>query len=144
MHPTLGTPNQGRSYELDALAAFIDSLSVPHRDHTLTLAEQRGKEIFDSPSLGCLTCHPPPLYTDLKQHNIGTADAPGEWFGPAIDTPTLRYLFDSSPYLHDGSAATLYDLLTTDNPDDEHGTTSHLSEQQLADLISFLLAIPYH
>jgi len=44
MHPTLGTPNQGRFYNLDCLTAFIDSLPAPERTQTLTPAEQRGKE----------------------------------------------------------------------------------------------------
>jgi YVTN family beta-propeller protein len=143
MHPTLGPPNQGRSYDLDCLAAFIDSLAVPARSHTLTPAEQRGQALFVSPETQCLTCHPPPLYTDLQVHDVGTADAYGEWFGPLIDTPTLRFLYDSAPYLHDGSAATLYDTLTTANPNDEHGITSHLTEQQIQDLVAFLLALPY-
>ena len=95
-----------------------------------------------SPETECLFCHPPPLYTDLHVHDVGTADAYGEWFGPLIDTPTLRFLYDSAPYLHDGSAATLYELLVIKNPQDEHGVTSHLTEQQIEDLISFLLALP--
>jgi len=73
---------------------------------------------------------------------VGTADAAGEWFGPLIDTPTLRFLYDSAPYLHDGSAATLYDVLTAANPGDEHGVTSHLTEQDLEDLIAFLSTLP--
>jgi len=143
IHPTLGTPNQGRSYDLDCLAAFIDSLAVPPRTHTLAPAEQRGKAIFESSSTGCATCHPAPLYTDLQAHDVGTADAYGEWFGPLIDTPTLRFLYDSAPYLHDGSVATMRDVLTTANPDDEHGVTSHLTEQEIEDLVAFLLALPY-
>jgi YVTN family beta-propeller protein len=142
MHPTLGTPNQGRSYDLDRLALFLDGLSVPARAHTLTEAELRGKVIFESPQTGCAACHPVPLYTDLQVHDVGTADGPGEWFGPLIDTPTLRFLYDSAPYLHDGSAATLAEVLTAANPDDEHGVTSHLTEDELADLIAFLLALP--
>ncbi len=143
MHPTLGPPNQGRSYDLDCLAAFIDSLAVPPRTHTLTPAEQRGKAIFESAETDCATCHPAPLYTDLQAHDVGTADAYGEWFGPLIDTPTLRFLYDSAPYLHDGSAVTLRDVLTTANPNDEHGVTSHLAAEQIEDLVAFLLALPY-
>jgi len=143
MHPTLGEPNQGRSYDLDCLAAFIDSLKVPPRSHTLSEAEQRGKAIFESPQTKCADCHPAPLYTDLQRHDVATADGIGEWFGPLIDTPTLRFLYDSSPYLHDGSAATLYDLLTTVNFDDKHGTTSHLSAFELEDLVAFLKALPF-
>ena len=144
MHPTLGLPNQGRSYDLDCLAAFIDSLTVPPRTHTLTPAEQRGKAIFESAEADCATCHPAPLYTDLQVLVVGTADAYGEWFGPLLDTPTLRFLYDSAPYLHDGSASTLRDVLTTANPDDRHGVTSHLTQQEIKDLITFLLALPYN
>ena len=143
MHPTLGAPNQGRSYDLDCLALYIDSLSVPSRTHTLTEAELRGKAIFESPQTQCAVCHPAPLYTDLQVHDVGTADGDGEWFGPFIDTPSLRFLYDSAPYLHDGSAQTLWDVLTTKNVDDQHGVTSHLTDQQLEDLESFLLALPY-
>ncbi len=143
MHPTLGTPNQGRAYDLDCLAAFIDSLLVPEQSRSLTPAEERGKAIFESPETDCLSCHPPPLYTDFSIHDVGTADAAGEWFGPSIDTPSLRFLYDSAPYLHDGSAATLYEVLTAANPGDEHGVTSHLSQPELADLVAFMLALPY-
>jgi YVTN family beta-propeller protein len=142
MHPTLGNPNQGRSYDLDCLAAFIDSLVNPSRSHNLTEIEQRGKIIFESPQTQCADCHPAPLYTDLQVHDVGTADGDGEWFGPLIDTPTLRFLYDSAPYLHDGSAATLEDVLTSSNPSDQHGVTSILSAQELDDLVAFLLALP--
>jgi hypothetical protein len=99
--------------------------------------------IFESTQTQCSECHPPPIYTDLQVHDVGTADAPGEWFGPLIDTPTLRFLYDSAPYLHDGSAPTLRDVLTTKNTDDQHGMTSHLTDQQLEDLETFLLSLPY-
>jgi len=76
-------------------------------------------------------------------HDVGTANGEGEWFGPLIDTPTLRWLYDSAPYLHDGSAATLHEVLTTKNTNDEHGVTSHLTQDELADMIAFLLSLPY-
>ena len=144
MHPTLGTPNQGRSFDLDALAAYIDSLASPSRIHTLTPAEVRGRDLFNSATTECALCHPAPLYTDLQTHDVGTAEGENEWFGPLIDTPSLRYLYDSAPYLHDGSASTLYETLTSKNPDDLHGVTSHLTEAERQDLVSFLLALPYH
>jgi YVTN family beta-propeller protein len=143
MHPTLGVPNQGRSYDLDCLAFYIDSLAVHASSRALSDAALRGKLIFESTQTQCSECHPPPIYTDLQVHDVGTADAPGEWFGPLIDTPTLRFLYDSAPYLHDGSAPTLRDVLTTKNTDDQHGMTSHLTDQQLEDLETFLLSLPY-
>ena len=142
MHPTLGALNQGRSYDLDCLASFIDSLSAPSGSHTLNLSEQDGKAIFESPESRCAECHPAPLYTDFQVHDVGTASSSGEWFGPLIDTPSLRFLYDSAPYLHNGSASTLLEVLTADNPDDEHGVTSHLTEQELEALVAFLSALP--
>ena len=141
-------PNQGRSYDLDCLAAFMDSLQVtlgPAHAHgePLTESEQRGQAIFDRPSLGCVTCHPAPLYTDLKKHDVGTSTA-DEKIGPAYDTPTLRGLYDSAPYLHDGSAATLRDALTRPSSGGEHDVRGQLTDDELADLIAFLLALPFH
>ena len=43
MNPTLGEPNQGRSYELDCLALFIDSLTAPARAHALTRPSSVGE-----------------------------------------------------------------------------------------------------
>jgi len=145
MHPTLGPPNAGRSYELDCLAAYIDSLRVPERMHGLSPAEERGKTLFESDLTGCAVCHPAPLYTDLKQHDVGTVDGKdAEWFGPLIDTPTLRFLYDSAPYFHDGSARTLYDTITFPSPNGEHDVSGILTEEQINDLIRFLLILPYN
>jgi cytochrome c peroxidase len=115
---------------------------VPPRSRELNPAAQRGQAIFQSAQTECVTCHPPPLYTDLQVHDVGTADATGEWLGPLVDTPSLRFLYDSEPYLHDGSAKTLYEVLTTKNREDKHGTTSHLTEAEIWDLVAFLLALP--
>jgi YVTN family beta-propeller protein len=140
-------PNQGRSYDLDCLAAFIDSLQVPlspaHANgEPLAEAEARGQAIFKRPELHCVDCHPPPLYTNQQMHDVGTTTA-GERIGPAYDTPTLRGLYDSAPYYHDGSAITLYEALTRPSPEGEHDLRSRLSEAEMEDLIAFLLALPF-
>jgi len=141
-------PNQGRSYDLDSLALFIDALAMPlspahTRGEPLSDAEQRGQALFDDPALGCVTCHPPPLYTDQLQHDVGTATL-DERIGPAYDTPTLRGLYNSAPYFHDGSAATLRDALTRPNAGNEHNVLGLLTEPELQDLIAFLMALPFH
>jgi YVTN family beta-propeller protein len=140
-------PNQGRSYDLDCLAAFMDSLEVPlspahAHGEPLSAAEQRGQALFNDPELGCATCHPAPLYTDLLTHNVGTATS-SEKIGPAYDTPTLRSLYDSAPYFHDGSAVTLYDTLTRPSPGSEHDVSGLLTESEIDDLIAFLMALPF-
>ena len=45
------------------------------------------------------------------------------------------------PYLHDGRAPTLQDVVLTHNPTDRHGQTSHLSEVEVHDLVAFLLSV---
>jgi hypothetical protein len=104
--------------------------------------------------LQCASCHVPPRFTDsvvttnpasFVRHDVGTlTPASGSRLGgplDGLDTPSLLGLWDSAPYLHDGSAATLLEVLTTKNLSDQHGVTSLLSTNQLADLIAYLLSL---
>lgn len=139
--------NQGRNDDLDALAAFMDSLAMPlspgHRQgQPLSPAALRGRALFLQPGLGCVACHPPPLYTDLQAHDVGTA-TDNEKIGPTYDTPTLRGLYGSAPYFHDGSAVSLLDSLTRSSPGGEHDLGAQLSASELYDLIQYLLSLPY-
>lgn len=91
-----------------------------------------------------LTDSQPRAVSDLMRHDVGTGkDDPSELMEPKYDTPTLLGLYRSAPYLHHGKAATLKDVLTQCNPQDEHGVTSHLTASQLDDLVEFLLALPF-
>ena len=65
-----------------------------------------------------------------------------EAMGTAFDTPSLRELGLTAPYLHDGRAPALRDVLTTFNPTDRHGQTSGLSVDELTALEAFLLGLP--
>ena len=97
----------------------------------------------------CAECHPPPLFTDQKQHNVGTAarfrgllwKEAGDQAGDRFDTPALIELWRTAPYLHDGSAATLRDVLTIRNAGDAHGRTSHLTPAQLDELAEYLRSL---
>ena len=106
----------------------------------LSEAARRGERLFRDSRVNCISCHPPALYTDLQQYEVGTRgrfDKDGEKY----DTPTLIESWRTAPYLHDGSAATMRDVLTTKNPRDEHGRTSHLSRQELDDLAEYILSL---
>lgn len=159
-NPPLGAPNAGRSADLDDLAAYVSSLNEPARspfrrqDGTLTEAAERGKALFLNQGLQCASCHTPPRFTDSSvtqnptnfiRHNVGTLTlASGSRLGgplDGLDTPSLLGLWDSAPYLHDGSAMSLLDILTTKNTNDLHGVTSMLSTNQLADLAAYLLSL---
>jgi hypothetical protein len=106
----------------------------------LTASARRGKTLFESAVTGCQACHPPGLFTDLRSYDVGTR-APCDKPGDKFDTPTLVELWRTAPYLHDGSAATVRDVLTTHNPRDQHGRTSKLSHRQIEDLCAYLLSL---
>ena len=151
---TLGDPKAGVSEDLDALAAYVTSLAdflpSPHRaaDGSLPADAARGRAVFAR--AGCPTCHAGAALTDSellpsgapRLHDVGTLGAgSGQRLGGAlegIDTPTLHGLWDSAPYLHDGSAPTLRDVLVDRNPDDRHGVTSGLTEAEVTDLVAYL------
>ena len=106
----------------------------------LSAAAQRGQKLFASPATGCATCHAGPLLTDLKSYDVGTAgefDLPEEKF----DTPSLIEIWRTAPYLHDGSAATVLDVLTGANAANKHGATRALKPAELRDLAEYLLSL---
>jgi cytochrome c peroxidase len=61
--------------------------------------------------------------------------------GKKLTTPTLVEIWRTAPYLHDGSAATIRDVVTTRNPHDKHGETSNLSSQEIDDLCAYVLSL---
>lgn len=129
--------------DLRAVEAYLGSL-LPQRspmlvDGKLSNKARRGKAIFDGPKSGCSGCHPPPLYTDLRLHDVGTGAAADE--SGRFDTPTLVELWRTAPYLHHGRAATLREVLTTINPGDRHGRTSHLSSDEIDQLLEYLQSL---
>lgn len=139
---TIEQDDAGRSADLDALVAYVESLEPwpsPYLadDGTLSDAAQRGMQMFISGSPGC-GCHVPPLYTDLQLHNLTGAAFSLEVFED-FDTPTLRGLWASAPYMHDGVAQTLEEVLTRTDP--VHSVADNLTEQELADLVAFLLSL---
>ncbi|HEX3148352.1 MAG TPA: hypothetical protein VHR66_09735 [Gemmataceae bacterium] len=144
----------GRSKDLDALAIYTNSFQPKLSPHIeapgkLTAEAERGKKLFFDKTVGCATCHSGPYYTDSRLekpylvHNVGTGDGPTEKMPPEYDTPTLLGIYRSPPYLHDGRAKTLMDVLTTANPKDQHGKTSHLTKEQLAEIVAFVKSLPY-
>ena len=59
-----------------------------------------------------------------------------------FDTPTLRDIYASATYFHDGSANTLMDTINNKvNDKDKHGVTSQLSQQELDDIVEYMKAL---
>jgi len=139
----LGVTKAGRSPELDALAAYVSSLDVvpssPHRaaDGTLTVAARRGREVFVASN--CARCHAGASFQDGVRYDVGTIKpSSGQGIGAALagvgfDTPTLLGVWSSPPYFHDGSAATLEDVIA------RHGQIPAIADPD--DLVRYLLEL---
>ena len=108
----------------------------------------------------CSTCHIGSNFTDDKFHNLGAGEGAGqndpgraaitkksEDFG-RFKTPTLRNITLTAPYMHDGSLATLeeviafYDRGGRPNPNlDIEVKSLELTDTEKADLLEFLKSL---
>ena len=136
-----------------AVDVYLQSLrpgSSPHLvNGRLSPAARRGQRLFLGARTGCVQCHPPPFFTDMAAHDVGTAtayrslyqvqgsDKPSDRFY----SPALAELWRTAPYLHDGSAMSLRDVLTTCNPHDRHGRTAGLAPREIDDLVEYLSSL---
>jgi len=107
-----------------ALASYVRSILSGHSrfdrfisgdPQALTATEQRGLQIFRGKG-NCTACHVGPTFTDEIPHNTGIAWRTGTLVdagagGGAFKTPTLREVARTAPYMHDGSLATLADVI---------------------------------
>ncbi len=129
--------------DLDAAREYLRSLEPEPSpwlvEGRLSPKALKGQSLFEDAKVGCARCHPAPLFTALATHDVGTQ---GEFDRTGrFDTPTCVELWRTGPYLHDGSAVTLREVLTTRNADDKHGKTSHLTSDEIDALVEYLLSL---
>lgn len=137
--PDLVTP------KLAALRAYQLSLETPPPPPGSydVAAARRGRQVFEGPA-DCISCHRGEILSDV---NDGILHAPEETgMDPryaarttqkAYRTTPLRGLWQHPPYFHDGSAATLADVV-------EHYVrvrNLRLTDRQKADLIEYLKSL---
>jgi hypothetical protein len=90
-----------------------------------------GQKIFERE--GCQSCHSGPLFTDLKTYRIGDPDPVNpNWKG--WDTPTLREVWRTAPYLFTGSAYRMEEVFTVHR----HGLSRDLPETELRQLVEYI------
>lgn len=155
--------NPAQVPHLEALAAYVN-LAIPYPqnpniapDGKLTEAQTRGKNQFTNL---CSSCHTGPYYTDsgagnpnlafdkpIVLHDIGTCVTKKPYDKPAkdaigvlhtacdFDTPTLRGIFATAPYFHDGSSPTLRDVV------DRLSFSAELDNADKEDLVAYLLTL---
>jgi hypothetical protein len=130
------------------MAALRPRPGSPFRnpDGTQTAAADSGEVLFHDAVVGCATCHVPPFFTDSRlqtpfiRHDVGTGDPGDPDAVNGFDTPSLIRAWDHAPYLHTANlgAMTLQSVMTTYNPSDLHGTTSHLSTAQIGFIADYI------
>ena len=129
--------------EYAAIDEYLKSLAPvpsPHLvDGRIGPAAQRGKELFESAKVGCSKCHPAPLYTDLKMHNVHTRGITDST--DRFDTPTLVEVWRTAPYLHDGRYKTVKELITVGRHGKTRGNVEGLGQQETDDLVEFVLSL---
>ena len=118
--------------ELENVAAFIDFIPdvdiAPYDEE----AAARGQILFERQDVGCSGCHYGARYTDNQSHDIyGTL---------GVNTPGLVGISATPPYLHEGTAPSLRDVLESARQR-EMGDASMLSEAEMSDLEEYLRSL---
>jgi DNA-binding beta-propeller fold protein YncE len=128
--------------ETRALVAFLGTLDHPPNPHVdpegaLSPAAQRGKAIFHGKAR-CARCHKGDDYTSESNYDVKLEPdgSPYRLWNP----PSLRGLWDRGPYLHDGRARTLENLLEKHHSSEKLGGPA-LSPEERKDLIAFLRSL---
>ena len=117
----------------------VPSPRLVRKNGKLTLSEsaKRGEKVFHKAE--CSMCHSGKYLTCMKKFDIGTGKDMEE--GTAYDTPTLIESWRTAPYLHDGRAATMKEVFTKFNTKGKHGKTKELTEQEIDDLVEYVLSL---
>ncbi len=120
--------------DLDDIAAFIAwTRPVDLPDHGRTdEAVGRGAELFHRADLGCAACHPAPTFTDGEPYDLYGL------FG--VEPPSLPGVAATAPYLHDGRAASLAEVVAHARTG-EMGGPVELTDEEIADLVAYLRSL---
>jgi YVTN family beta-propeller protein len=127
--------------ELADLVAYLETLPPP-RPLPLKVEEKkaaaRGRLLFEGKAL-CVKCHPGSTLQDGRTHDIGSRV--GGDVQDRFDTPSLRGVARTAPYLHHGQAATLDEVFAKYNASERHGAAHRLGREELGDLIAYLKSL---
>ncbi|AQT70310.1 PQQ-dependent catabolism-associated beta-propeller protein [Anaerohalosphaera lusitana] len=135
-HIQFAEVDEEKARAIDAYLKSLRPVASPRLvDGELSESAVRGKNIFET--AGCGHCHSGEYFTDMKKHDVWT----GEESVGELETPTLVELWRTAPYLFDGRAAELAEVFTEHNEGDRHGRTSGLSEQEVRDLVEYVLSL---
>jgi DNA-binding beta-propeller fold protein YncE len=124
--------------EVRAVVAFLETLDHPPNPHRERgEAVRRGEALFEGKAR-CARCHQPPEYT--SEHNYDVKLEPDGSPYKLWNPPSLRGVWDRGPYLHDGRAKTLDEVLEKHHAPEKLGGAA-LTPAERQDLIAFLQSL---
>ncbi len=128
---------QERNESVNLYLKSLEPIPSPYltKDGALTESAQRGQILFNGKA-GCVQCHMPPYYGDRSKHRFGLGS--DEDRDQEFATPILIECWRTAPYMYDGRALSILDVITTDNINNVHGNTKDLTPQEAADLAEFV------
>jgi hypothetical protein len=137
-HAVLGTRMGAGDFApayADVLAQYVDHLpALAQPTPPDAAAVDRGRALFEDPTVGCTSCHTGVLLTNNATVDVGT--------GGMFQVPSLRGIRWRAPYMHNGCAATLRDRFdATCGGGESHGHTAALASSQLDDLVAYLVTL---
>ena len=150
---------------LDAITTYVNhGIPLPVPPTTDAAKVARGKQLFESTEVGCSGCHSGVRFTDsgagnptldlggtITLHDVGTCvtapfadvaheDVAGHARAACMfDTPSLSGVASSPPYLHDGSAKTIHDVLEMTRG--KMGDITGLSADDLDALVEYVRSL---
>lgn len=119
--------------EAECVDAYLKALRpVPSPylvDGELSEKAKQGRKVFEK--MNCGNCHSGPYFTDMKLHRIGEDIE----FENGWDTPTLREVWRTAPYLFDGRAATMKDVFEAH----KHGLNNKkITQEEIDALVEYV------
>lgn len=114
---------------VDAYTKSLKALPSPYLvNGELSEKAVRGRKVFEK--FNCQECHSGIYYTDMKMHRIGeNIEFENGW-----DTPTLREVWRTAPYLFNGRATTMREVFEVER----HGIDKKITSKELDDLVEYV------
>lgn len=127
--------------DLDALTAYVASIPFAPapkiRNAAFAAAVKRGEKLFKARA--CDTCHAAPDYTSSKSYPVGLESAADVF--PGFNPPPLRGVGTRPPYLHDGRADTLEEVLGKHHTPSKLTGKADFTSNEMADVVAFLKSL---
>lgn len=121
-----------RARHAERIEGFVDFTRLPDLPEVDVDAVARGKAVFERADVGCSACHTGPHLTDGKAYDLYGIEG--------VKTRALRGVAASPPYLHDGRAETLRDVLELSHGG-AMGHTGGLDDGEMDDLEAYLRSL---